>query len=137
MTHHFTANAKFLSYSATACIHHNGDGCWPTCFCTLLMEGNTLDGWQQSSKPANRPGQWESWLVEPNGDLSMLTQRLRLIIRRFDGCARFLVLKRPARGERDAEVLLSSGTATNVSKAKDAAQHAGTRLETTLGIVNR
>ena len=78
-------------------------------------------------------GDCEPWLVEPNGDLSILTQTLRLNIRSFDGFARFLVLRRPARGKRDAEVLLSSGTATNVNTAKAAAQQAATRLETLFG----
>jgi hypothetical protein len=93
------------------------------------MEGNTLGDRQQSSEPA----QCESWLVEPNGDLSTLTQTLRLNVRCFDGFARYLVLRRSARGERDAEVLLSSGTATNMNKAKAAAQQAATRLESMLG----
>jgi len=88
---------------------------------------------KQSPPRGSQLGQGEPWLVEQNGDLSTVTQRLRLIIRRFDGFARFLVLRLSAREKRDAEVLLSSGTATNVSTAKTAAQQTAVRLESMLG----
>lgn len=97
------------------------------------MEGNTLGDWQQSSKPVNRLGQCKSWLIDPNGDLSTLTQTLQLNVRSFDGFARYLVMRRSVHGKRDAEVLLSSGTATNMNKAKAVAQQAATRLEAMLG----
>jgi hypothetical protein len=81
----------------------------------------------------NQLGQGEPWLVEQNGDLSTVTQRLRLIIRKFEGFVRFLVLRRSASEKRGSEVLLSSGTATNVSTAKAAAQRTAVRLESMLG----
>jgi hypothetical protein len=92
-----------------------------------------MHGWNGSSQLGNQLGQGEPWLVEQNGDLSTVTQRLRLIIRKFDGFARFLVLRQSARKKRDAEVLLSSGTATNVSTAKAAAQRTAARLESMFG----
>ena len=76
--------------------------------------------------------QREAWLSGPSGELSTLTQSLRLVIRRFDGFARFLVFKRPAPNNQSREMILSSGTATNVNAAKAAARHTAARLEAVL-----
>jgi hypothetical protein len=76
--------------------------------------------------------QHEAWLSGSTGELSTLTQSLRLVIRRFDGFARFLVFKRRAPNRQCREMILSSGTATNVNAAKAAARQTATRLEAIL-----
>jgi hypothetical protein len=73
--------------------------------------------------------QREAWLIAPTGELWTLTQSLRLVIQRFDGFARFLVLRRSARDKQSREMILSSGTATDVNAAKAAARQTATRLE--------
>jgi hypothetical protein len=77
-------------------------------------------------------GQRDAWLTEPSGELSTVTQRLRLVIRRFNGFARFLVFRLSAPDRQCDEMILSSGTAADVDAAKAAARQTATRLETVL-----
>jgi hypothetical protein len=74
--------------------------------------------------------QQKDWIAEPIGETCVATPRLRLVVRRFDDCARFLVVK--TGDARFPEALLSSGTEKDVGAAKAAATRAAIRSETIL-----
>jgi hypothetical protein len=63
------------------------------------------------------------WHADPNGELSAVLDDLRLIIRQRDGFTRYLILQRGGR-----EIMLGSGTESDVSQAMIAAQHAAERI---------
>ena len=69
----------------------------------------------QSDKGGN--GMWHR---EPNGDLSASLDGMRLVVRKINGFARYMLLAQPRR-MHDPEFLLESGSADNVDAAKEAA----------------
>jgi hypothetical protein len=76
--------------------------------------------------------QHEAWLIEPSGELSTVTQSLRLVVRGCDGFTRFLIFRLSAPDRQCGDMILSSGTAPDVNAAKAAARQTATRLETVL-----
>src|ERR1700733_13975207 len=65
-----------------------------------------------------------SWHTDPNGELSAVVDDLRLIIRQCAGFIRYLILQRGMR-----EIMLGSGTESDVSTAMVAAQSAAERTQ--------
>ena len=68
----------------------------------------------------------ETWRTELDGDLSVEVRDLKLIVRRSDACARYVILQRGRSGGMCAEVMLSSGTEANVEAAMVAAKRVAT-----------
>jgi hypothetical protein len=70
----------------------------------------------------------QPWRTELDGQLSASTRTLRLIVRKADGCARYLILQR-LQGRICSEVLLASGTEISTDAAMTAAGQAAIRIE--------
>jgi hypothetical protein len=71
----------------------------------------------------------EIWHEEADGHLSAEVPGLRLVVRKSDNCARYVILRRAGYGKSCAEIMLSSGTEPNVDAAIAAARKAATRIE--------
>ena len=71
----------------------------------------------------------ETWRTELDGQLSVEVRDLKLIVRRSDACARYVILQRGRSGGMCAEVMLSSGTEANVEAAMVAAKRVATRID--------
>ena len=73
--------------------------------------------------------QHELWRVGPDGILSAESGGLRLVVRKAEGCARFLVLKDGADAEQPCPAcVLASGTENDVRAAMEAAERMLARL---------
>jgi hypothetical protein len=68
------------------------------------------------------------WDVGPDGQLTATLHSLRLMVRKSDGHARYLVLGRFADGRASSEIMLASGTEPNVRAAIEAAERTATRI---------
>jgi hypothetical protein len=71
----------------------------------------------------------EIWLTVSDGRLSAEFPSLRLIVRKSDAYARYVILKRAGHGGSCAEVMLSSGTEPNVEAAIVAATKVAARID--------
>jgi hypothetical protein len=71
----------------------------------------------------------EIWHEEAEGRFSAGVPGLRLIVRKLDNCARYIIVQRVYDGTSCVEVLLSSGTEPNVDAAIAAARKAATRID--------
>ena len=71
----------------------------------------------------------EIWHEEADGHFSAEVPGLRLIVRKSDNCARYVILQRAGYGRSCVEVMLSSGTESNVDAAMVAARKAATRID--------
>jgi hypothetical protein len=69
----------------------------------------------------------EIWQTEPDGQSSAQVLGLKLVVRKYDSCARYVVLQPDGCGGTCAQVMLSSGTEPNPNAAKIAAERAATR----------
>ena len=74
------------------------------------------------------PGNWHD---DAYGQLSATAHNLKLIIRKFDGCVRFLVI-RSAEGERRGDIMLASGTESTVTAAMITAERTARRMSKSL-----
>ena len=74
----------------------------------------------------------EQWYADAHGRLLATDHGLRLIIRQFDGCARYLVTQIAPLGEKYGDTLLASGTESNVEAAMAAARRTACRIAPTL-----
>jgi hypothetical protein len=70
----------------------------------------------------------ELWHTNLNGELSATVHDLRLIIRHCGEYSRYLILQRSANSDYP-EIMLGSGTESDVSKAMVAATRAAMRAE--------
>ena len=68
-------------------------------------------------------------MKEAEGRFSAEVPGLRLIVRKSDNCARYVIFQRAGYGGSCAEVMLSSGTEPNVDAAIAAARKAATRID--------
>ena len=73
----------------------------------------------------------EIWHTGPDGSVSTEIPGLKIIVRKSDGCARYVILQSAGYGSC-AEVMLSSGTEPNVDAAILAARRAATRIDVML-----
>jgi hypothetical protein len=73
-----------------------------------------------------------SWQLEADGQLSAAVQNLRLVIRKAEGCVRYLILRRSPRNGGFPEIMLSSGTESNLDAAMMAARRVAIRIESIL-----
>jgi hypothetical protein len=71
----------------------------------------------------------EMWRRVSDGRLSAEFAGLRLIVRKSDAYARYVILGRSGHGGSSAEVMLSSGTETNVEAAILAATKVAARID--------
>jgi hypothetical protein len=71
----------------------------------------------------------EIWRTEPDGERSAMLRNLRLIVRSSRDCARYMILRRATDNGECPEVLLESGTESNLNAAMVAARRAATRIE--------
>jgi hypothetical protein len=71
----------------------------------------------------------EIWHKDAEGHLSAEVPGLKLIVRKSDNCARYVILRCPGYDVSGAEVLLSSGTEPSVDAAIVAARKAATRID--------
>jgi hypothetical protein len=67
------------------------------------------------------------WHADANGQLSATAHSLRLIIRQFDGCARYLIVRRGKDGA-SGEIMLASGTEPSVDAAMMAAERRAKKM---------
>ena len=74
----------------------------------------------------------EIWYTEADGYFSAEVPGLKLIVRRSDTCARYVILRRTGDGGTCTEVMLSSGTEPNVEAAMVAAKKVATRIDAML-----
>lgn len=79
---------------------------------------------RQRCKPDIVGPQDTFWHADHNGELSAVVDDLRLIIRSGDGFARYLILQRGAR-----DIMIGSGTESDLGKAMVAAQRAAERTQ--------
>jgi hypothetical protein len=70
----------------------------------------------------------DGWQTVSDGNLSADFPGLRLIVRRSDSYARYVILKRVGHGASCAEVMLSSGTEPNVEAAMVATAKVAARI---------
>lgn len=70
----------------------------------------------------------ELWRTDQTGELSASIDKLRLVIRRCDGYARYLILHRTTHGGTYPEIMLGSGTESDVRTAMIAARRAAMRI---------
>jgi hypothetical protein len=73
----------------------------------------------------------EVWHTEPDGSVSTEIPGLKIIVRKSDGCARYVILQSTGYGSC-AEAMLSSGTEPNVDAAILSARRAATRIDVIL-----
>ena len=59
----------------------------------------------------------EQWYADAYGQLLVTEHGLRLVVRQFDGCARYLVVRTSLEGDKYGDILLASGTELNVNAA--------------------
>ncbi len=71
----------------------------------------------------------EIWRAVSDGRLSTEFPALRLIVRKSDAYARYVIIKRAGYGGSCDEVMLSSGTEPNVEAAIVAATKAAPRID--------
>ena len=69
----------------------------------------------------------EVWKTEPDGQSSAQVLGLKLVVRKYDSCARYVVLQPDGCGGTCAQVMLSSGTEHNPNAVMVAAESATTR----------
>ena len=74
----------------------------------------------------------ETWHTVSDGRLSTEFHGLRLVVRKSDADARYVILKRAGYGRSSAEVILSSGTEANVEAAIVAATKVAARIDAML-----
>ena len=79
----------------------------------------------------------EIWRAEADGQASAEVPGLKLIVRRSDTCARYVILRRTGYGATCTEVMLSSGTEPNVEAAMAAAKKVATRIAAMLAARRR
>ena len=72
----------------------------------------------------------EIWHAEADGHLSAELRGLKLIVRKSDACARYVIVRRAHSG--CSESMLSSGTEPNVEAAMAAARRVATRIDVML-----
>lgn len=73
----------------------------------------------------------EVWHTESDGSVSTEIPGLKIIVRKSDGCARYIILQSTGSGSY-AEAMLSSGTEPNVDAAILSARRAATRIDVIL-----
>ena len=66
--------------------------------------------------------QQELWRIGPDGALSAESGCLRLVVRKAEGCARFLVLNTRTDADSRPASVLASGTENDVHAAMEAAE---------------
>ena len=69
----------------------------------------------------------EIWHTESDGSVSTEIPGLKIIVRKSDGCARYVILQSAGYG-LCAEVMQSSGTEPNVDAAIEATRRAAARI---------
>jgi hypothetical protein len=67
------------------------------------------------------------WCFDPDGQVSTRVGALKLIVRKSEQYARYVILHSPV-GTANKENILSSGTEPNVQAAIEAAERAATRI---------
>lgn len=83
----------------------------------------------EDPKGEKKMAQHELWRIGSDGLLSAESGNLRLVVRKAEGCARFLVLKNPADAESHPAFVLASGTESDVHAAMAAAERMLARFE--------
>ena len=71
----------------------------------------------------------EEWHADTDEQSSATVRSLKLMIRKADNCARYLVFGRVGSDEAACEIMLASGTEPNVSEAMMAAERTAARIE--------
>ena len=71
----------------------------------------------------------EQWYADAYGQLLATDHGLKLIVRQFDGCVRYLVVRTAPEGGRYGDIMLASGTELNVSAAMTAARRRASSIE--------
>jgi hypothetical protein len=79
----------------------------------------------------------EVWRREADGHLSAEVPGLKLIVRKLDNCARYVIVRRADDDGSCAEAMLSSGTDPSVDAAIAAARRAAARTEVMLAARRR
>ena len=74
----------------------------------------------------------EQWYADAYGQLLVTEHGLRLVVRQFDGCARYLVVRTSLEGDKYGDILLASGTELNVNAAMTAARRTASRIQSIL-----
>lgn len=62
------------------------------------------------------------WHVDSNGQLSARVHGLKLIVCKFDACARYLIVQSATQGRPSTGIMLASGTEPSVDAAMMAAE---------------
>lgn len=70
----------------------------------------------------------ELWQTSPDGEFFSCENNLRIVIRRCGGYTRYVVLYRGTKDARHPEMLLGSGTESDLTTAMIAARRAATRI---------
>jgi CheY-like chemotaxis protein len=73
----------------------------------------------------------EHWNADAYGQLFATAHNLRLVIRQFDDCARYLIIRSITQGSACGEIMLASGTEPSVHAAMAAAERTAKRIEPT------
>lgn len=77
------------------------------------------------------------WHVDSNGQLSARVHGLKLIVCKFDACARYLIVQSATQGRPSTGIMLASGTEPSVDAAMMAAERVARRFEPTLAKQSR
>ena len=73
----------------------------------------------------------EHWHVDADGQLTASARNLRLVIRQFDDCVRYIIVRSTTEGGTCGEIMLASGTELSVEAAMMAAERTAGRFEPT------
>ena len=71
-----------------------------------------------SNAAVNEMGR-EQWYTDGYGHLLDTEHGLRLIVRQFDGCARYLVVRTAPEGDKYGDIMLASGTESGCQCSND------------------
>ena len=74
----------------------------------------------------------EQSYTDASGHLLETEHGFRLIVRQFDGCARYLVVRTAPEGDKYRDTMLASGTASDVNAAMAAARRTASRIQSIL-----
>ena len=81
-----------------------------------------------SNAAVNEMGR-EQWYTDEYGHLLDTEHGLRLIVRQFDGCARYVIVRTAPEGDKYGDTMLASGTESDVNAAMTAARKTASRVE--------
>lgn len=96
----------------------------PGLFWRIIGPGRTIERFSMVNP--------ETWRADADGHLSAVVSGLRLVVHKFESCARYVILQRAGNDRSTSEIMLSSGTEPGIEAATAAAERVAARINLTL-----